>query len=639
MGIWIYTLLFLFFGILLVSAFTQKKKVTEKIWLGIAFGILLEMWIPAIFAYFFDFTMKAHIAALLFMLAVTIPVSIRFKDRILEKDAEMETRKWIAALLVLGIPFLICSIWLQYTHMLMPAEDGSYWCGQSTYGDLCMHLSFMTSIKNASFPPDYNLLYGTKLSYPYLVDSLGATFLLFGSSIQMAVAVPGTLLMELTFVGYMMLCKKVLKEKNRAIVVATLLFFLNGGLGFIYDFDMAFRDQFMKIREIFEGFYKTPANQPDFNLRFSNVIADLMVPQRSLLAGWALVLPVFYLLLDAYEHHSLKETVFLAVWAGALPLVHTHTFLALGIFSGGYIIGRLIVDPENRKDILLRSLIYLLIVLAMAAPQLLGGAIRQTVEGGSLRIQFNWVNNSGGRGFIDEYFWFWIKNAGIAFLLVICGILACRKRGRLDIVLGMMSIYAVAEIILFQPNEYDNNKLFYIWYMFAMIIAADYLEMMLVRLQGLPGRNLLFVIFMAVSVCSGSLSLARECISSYQLFSKSAVEAGNWIEENTEKTDVFMTGQQHINPVCSLAGRQIICGSNLYVFFHGLNYRAQEWDCREFYEDPLNHLDTLQKYNVRYIYLSDYEKAEMEVDEEALSESFDVVFQNRDVKIFEVSAQ
>ena len=238
-----------------------------------------------------------------------------------------------------------------------------------------------------------------------------------------------------------------------------------------------------------------------------------------------------------------------------------------------------------------------------------------------------------------HFFWFWIKNAGIAFLLVICGILACRKRGRLDIVLGMMSIYAVAEIILFQPNEYDNNKLFYIWYMFAMIIAADYLEMMLVRLQGLPGRNLLFVIFMAVSVCSGSLSLARECISSYQLFSKSAVEAGNWIEENTEKTDVFMTGQQHINPVCSLAGRQIICGSNLYVFFHGLNYRAQEWDCREFYEDPLNHLDTLQKYNVRYIYLSDYEKAEMEVDEEALNESFDVVFQNRDVKIFEVSAQ
>ena len=182
------------------------------------------------------------------------------------------------------------------------------------------------------------------------------------------------------------------------------------------------------------------------------------------------------------------QTVLLALWAGALPLVHTHTFLALGLFSGGYILGRLIVQKEGRSGILVRAGIYLGIVLVLALPQVLGNAVRQTLEGGSLRFQFNWVNNSGGRGFKDGYFWFWVKNAGLPFILVVCACLNAGRRGHLDIVLGMTAIYAVAETILFQPNEYDNNKLFYIWFMFAMILAADYGSMIMRRLAGLPGR-------------------------------------------------------------------------------------------------------------------------------------------------------
>ena len=74
-----------------------------------------------------------------------------------------------------------------------------------------------------------------------------------------------------------------------------LLFFFNGGLGFLYDFDLAFTDHFARVKEIFTGYYKTPANQPDFNLRFSNVIADLMIPQRALMGGWAMGIPALYL--------------------------------------------------------------------------------------------------------------------------------------------------------------------------------------------------------------------------------------------------------------------------------------------------------------------------------------------------------
>ena len=612
---------------------SDRRQLAVMAAVGVSLGVLMEMCLPALCANLLDFTFAAHIAA---VAAVLLLAAVCYAAR--EKAplcAMRETdRRQLAVMAAVGLPLTALSAYLQYTHCIMPASDGSFWCGQSTYGDLCMHLSFITSLENMSFPPTYNLLAGTALSYPYLTDALSTTFYMLGMPLNLSLVVPGTLLMALTYAGYMLLAQQLLGGRHKAVAVAALLFFLNGGLGFLYDFDLAFTDNFARIREIFTGYYRTPANQPDLNLRFSNVIADLMIPQRALLGGWAMGIPALYLLISSAREKSYRQTALLALWASALPLVHTHTFLALGLFSGGYLLGNLVEHRQDRRGILIRAGLYLGVVLALALPQLMGNAVKQTLEGGSLRFQFNWVNNSGGYGFKDFYFWFWVKNAGLPFILVVCACLCARRRGYLDIVLGMTAIYVVAETILFQPNEYDNNKLFYIWFMFAMILAADYGSLMQ-RLAGLPGRALLCGLFLWASVFSGALSLGREAVSGYQLFSANAVAAGDWIHENTDRDDVFLTGQQHINPVCSLAGRQIICGSDLYVFFHGLDYAQQSADCRHFYENPRENADVLTKYDVHYIYVSDYERAEFDVDLDALDETYELIYENDDVRIYD----
>ena len=629
-----YTLLFCGLGVLMLRWLMPQKSPLVRAWLGVSLGVLMEMGLPALCANLLDFTIAAHLAA---VAAALLLAALCYATREKAPLAQMREadRRQLAVMAAVGIPLTAFSGYLQYTHCIMPASDGSLWCGQATYGDLCMHLSFITSLENMSFPPSYNLLAGTGLSYPYLTDALSTTFYMLGMPLNLSLVVPGTLLMALTYAGYMLLAQQILGGRHKAVAVAALLFFFNGGLGFLYDFDLAFTDNFARVREIFTGYYKTPANQPDLNLRFSNVIADLMLPQRALLGGWAMGLPALYLLISSVREKSVRQTAMLALWASALPLVHTHTFLALGLFSGGYLLGSLIEQKEERRGILIRAGLYLGVVLALALPQLMGNAVKQTLEGGSLRFQFNWVNNSGGRGFKDGYFWFWVKNAGLPFILVICACLCARKRGYLDIVLGMTAVYVVAETILFQPNEYDNNKLFYIWFMFAMILAADYGSMLMQRLAGLPGRALLCGLFLWASLFSGALSLGREAVSGYQLFSANAVAAGDWIRENTDHDDVFLTGQQHINPVCSLAGRQIICGSDLYVFFHGLDYNQQSADCRRFYEDPRANADVLTTYDVHYIYVSDYERAEFDVDLDALDADYELVYENDDVRIYD----
>ncbi len=631
----LYLALYLMGGVLIVRSLLPKKSPLVRAWLGVSLGFLLLMQLPALAAHALGFTLAAHAAALAALL-LGVGLCWGWRDKSALRPMSPEDRKQLAVMAAFVLPMTLLSAYLQYTHMLMPADDGSLWCGQSTYGDLGMHLAFITSMENMAFPPAYNLLIDTPLAYPYLADSLSTTFYMLGMPLNLSLVVPGTMLMALTYAGYMLLAQRILCSRYKAVLVAALLFFFNGGLGFLYDFDMAGRDNWQKVSEIFYGYYRTPANQPELNLRFSNVIADLLIPQRALMGGWAMVLPALYLLMSSFSARSMKQTVMLALWAGALPLVHTHTFLALGLFSGGYVIGRLIMDKDDRLGVLKRAGVYLGIVLVLAAPQLLGNAIKQTVEGGVMRFQFNWVNNSGGRGMIDGYFWFWIKNVGLPFVLILLACMHARKRGQLDILLGMAAIFVVAETVLFQRNEYDNNKLFYIWYMFGAILAADYGSIVMQRLAGLSGRNVLCALFIFVSVFSGGLSIAREAVSGYQLFGANHVAAGEWIRENTDKDAVFMTGQQHINPVCSLAGRQIICGSDLYVFFHGLNYGAMEADCRSFYENPQENAAVLARYGVDYIFVSDYERADFRVDLETLDETYKLVYENPDVSIYSV---
>ena len=248
----LYLLLFLSCGVLIIRSLFPRRNPLVRLWLGASLGVLLMMVLPALCANLLDFTLRAHAAAGVLLLALTGAAYVK-RDRHLPARMDEEDRRFLCVLLIVVAPLMALSAYLQTTHMLMPASDGSYWCGQSTYGDLCMHLSFITSLENASFPPAYNLLYGTSLSYPYLTDALSTSMLMLGMSIQQALVVPGTLLMMLTYVGYMLLAREILGDRNKAIVVAVLLFFLNGGLGFLYDFDMMGRDGFAKIREIFTG--------------------------------------------------------------------------------------------------------------------------------------------------------------------------------------------------------------------------------------------------------------------------------------------------------------------------------------------------------------------------------------------------
>ena len=628
---------FLICGVFIADFLFAKKSGLVRLWLGLCLGLMLMMWLPAGFAFLLDFTRTAQLLGLACAAAAAASLFWIGRKRLRSPEPFCgDLPCWLPIAVI--VPLALLSAYLQYTHILRNV-NGALHVGQSTYGDLCLHLGIATSLRNASVPPDYSILPGALLGYPFLGDSMVTSMLLFGTDLAFSFVLTGTLMMVLVYLGFLLFAWE-LTHKKSAVVLASALMFVNGGLGFLYTLDGVFRDSSM-LRDVFAGYYKTPTNMPDLNLRWVNVICDMMIPQRTLLTGWMVLLPALYMLTDAAREHSIKRFLLLGVWAGLMPMVHTHSFFALGLLSIGVTLHQLVIAPRDRfRETLLCYLTYGLSALALALPQLLTWAIPQTVGGGSLALRFNWVNNQGDGRLIDGYFWFWIKNVGLVYIFMVPAALSM-KRGSFQrsVALGALVIYAVAELIQFQPNPYDNNKLFYVAYMVMLPVAATYLVNLWAQLKGVRGRLLLACLFVAASTLSGGLSIARETISDYQLFSADEVQAAAFIEAELPADAVILTANQHNNAVAALTGRDIVCGTGSYLFFHGLDYGTQLQDERKMLAEPGNSAELFSKYGVNYAYISNHERNAFSADEDWFLENCALIYSSGDVRIYEINLE
>ena len=662
-----YFLLYIHCGLVIAFSLLPKKTPVVRVWLGVCLGLMLLMWLPALCAFIWDFSYAAHGMALVPLTLLTL-CAFFGRDNSPWKPMGERDFRLLKTLLWVALPLTVIGGYLQWTHTIMPAADGSLHVGQSTYGDLPLHLAIISGLRDASFPPDYNILPGELLAYPFLTDSLSATFFLLGFSLRASVLFPGILMTALVFSGYVILADR-MADSRKGAILAVLFFFLNGGLGFLYLVDMqgealggvqnnelqAVRGLWERIQAVLNGWYQTPANHREFstyNLRWSNVIVDMMVPQRTTLGGWCMVIPCVYLLYDTLRPEipwgmrltdgedgpsavwnrrdaSWRQTMLLGLWAGMLPMVNTHCFLALGLLSAGWMAWDLLRCRHHRSKALLFWALYGGLAVALAAPQLFTWTFNQAVgNSGFLKLHFNWVNHNSYGELRDGYLWFYIKNIGLPFILLLLALLEKNEKRRF-IAAGAFVIFLAAEFIQFQPNEYDNNKLFYIWYMLCAVIAADYGLELLDKLKGGRARPVLAVVCAVACFATGALAIAREWKSDYQMFSKEDVEAAEFVENNTAQHAVFLTGDQHINFVSSLAGRSIVCGPDLWLTFHGYNNSQRHADVRAFYADPAGNLDILEKYHVDYILVTGNERYNMTVNESALDSLFPVIYESR----------
>ena len=593
-----------------------------RLWLGGVCGLFLLLWLPALFSFLFGFTLLAQYCALVVCLGIGFCCFLFWKKRALcsLKGSWAGYRYAFAAL----IPLFLLGCVLFLTHII-PERDGILYAGQSTFGDLPLHLGLVTSLSvQGTFPPDYSIYPGTAVGYPFLCDSVSATFHVLGANLRFCMLLPAIFAYGLVLLGAYCFFQRWLRRSNVS-VLATLLFFLGGGFGFVYFFDrlQAYPGNLLRI---FQAFYQTPTNYTDYGLLWVNPIADMLIPQRATLFGWALLFPALYLLRRAAFEEEYKLFVPLGVLAGGMPLVHTHSFFALGVISFVFLC-RAVIRWDNKK-VLLGWVLYGITALALAAPQLICFTFQQA--GGFLELQFNWANTT------DTFLWFYIKNWGLLFLLL--PIAFYRLSGREKAFYGgALVLWVLVELIQFQPNPYDNNKLLFVCFAFTCGIVANLLCDLYQRLKEWKGRQMLAAMVLITLFLSGTLTLGRELVSEYQLFDQDEIEAAAFIQEHSEPDALFLTANNHNNLVSSLTGRNILCGTSSYLYFHGIGFETREQRVTLAYQQPEMYFSTLQEeYGIDYVLFGDNEFYQYQSGDSYFQTHYPLVFENASIRIYQV---
>ncbi len=599
---------FLFLGFLYSNELFKEKDMYFRIYTGAVFGNVLLMAGIVPFAFILGFSYSAHI---ILMIASVLPyaaLKLKRRERFIEINIGGTETLDLKVLVCLILPVSLVIWTLMTNHILAPYEGGGVASGQCTYGDLQMHLGFVTSIaEQRKFPPEYAFLAGERLNYPFFVDMLSSSLYLFGTPLRWAVLIPSYVISLLLVSGFYMLAYRITSKKSAA-VIAVILFFINGGFGFAYFLDGAKADSAAFTR-IFTDYYHTPTNYNEMNIRWSNTICDMIIPQRTTMAGWCMIIPCIYLMLDAIRDRSKKTFLILGVLAGCMPMIHTHSFLALGMISAVMLVIDL-AAADDKKSCFISWLYYGIPALALALPQLVFWTFSQTSGNDSfLNFHWNWVNRN------DPYLWFYIKNWGVVFLLAVPAFFNADKEKRKLFAAGVF-IFFMAEIIQFQPNEYDNNKLFYITYMITVIIVGGFMCELYEKLKGIKLRAYFAVLAIAAATLSGVLTIGREYVSGgqYQTFTENDIKTAEYIKKNIPADAVVLTGTDHINPVVTLAGRTIYVGSSLYVHFHGFGneYGKRSEEAAAAYSGTADDmLAFCREKGISYVYISDRERRSM----------------------------
>lgn len=155
----LYFLMFQLCGVTLAACFLNKERRYTQMILGSAAGSVLLMWLPSLWAFLFSFSITAHVLALISLLLLTVGAVFLKRPKLLPNDFPGKHKAFCRAERTLLLPL---GLWLLFVFLVLHSfryQNGEIWSSQCTYGDMSMHLGFITSIaEQKTFPPMYSIL-------------------------------------------------------------------------------------------------------------------------------------------------------------------------------------------------------------------------------------------------------------------------------------------------------------------------------------------------------------------------------------------------------------------------------------------------------------------------------------------------
>ncbi len=566
------------------------------------------------------------------------------------------------------IPAILLGL-LIFVHLVLISKtfvvdfEGNIRTAITGYGDIPLHMTQISKFAFTSFNLNEPIFAGTKLSYPFFINLISGIILRISNNFQFSTLTPVFILVILNIILTYEFFKKVLKSELFS-TLATLTAFLGGGLGgFILLFHtLSNKDSvsFMMSQMVSKSMStitKWDAKFPTQNIDFGSPISLVFLHQRPFFLGFFLFMIFMLSLLKIRQERGNKSVVAGGIVLGLMPLSHTHSFVAAIITLFALILTSFFYKEKIFVGKLLRTSIIGAIV---AMPQLFYLLSDKTVLNSSsdfFSIRMGWmvsptigsVSFPVGKApsvFSLSYLNFLIVNFGIVlplfiFLLLVL-VLKIRKNKKdlfFPVFLGLsgLLIFLCGQIIKFQPWDYDNNKIFVYFQIFAVSLIFFFLK----NLKKSVLVKLVFtLLFLFTAIFSGLLDIyPRLAVSSTDLpviFSNSSSKLSEFIKKNISEKDIIVTGTSHLNPVSSLCGRVVLVGYPGWLWTRGIKYNERLKDLSDFYKNPSMNSKIIKEFDPKYVLLDNQVVSDFGADQKIFNKRFIKVFQEGEYSLYAI---
>ncbi|MFH0864263.1 MAG: hypothetical protein V1858_04200 [Candidatus Gottesmanbacteria bacterium] len=511
-------------------------------------------------------------------------------------------------------------------NILSIRPDGWYVGHVNLWGDLPLHLAFINSFLEQGKIFISSPIFSHSLpNYPILPDLL--TAVLVKLNIPLAFAL-GMQFFILTMLLVFIIRKLILNFiKNEKVVFLTLMiFFFASGFGFYYffqDYTNADKPLWLFLNNLPREY----TNIKELGFWWINPIFAYFLPQRTTLFGFVLGLTTLWLWWKGYQTRKTILYIVAGLLTGLLPLVHPQSLIALFLLAV-FFTPMSLVAAKQKKVIFFNWFIFGLITVFLALPLFFLTSSQAESVSKFLRVQVGWTAGQ------ENIIWFWVKNLGLFWLFYILSLfwIFKRKRQQFYLHLPFLCLFIIANIIVFQPWDFDNGKIFLYWFISAAFLVASFLNHFFLN-KGLLLKTILLVIIFLMTF-SSLLDIWRSFtpVSNLQLFDSNDIAMANVLKIATPKSAVFLTYQYHNNPVNSLAGRSIFLGYDGWLWSHGINYWQKKDDLIKMFAGDI---DLLKNYGINYIVIGPHERENLQINYIFLKQ-FSLIYNNQKYQVYQL---
>jgi hypothetical protein len=519
-----------------------------------------------------------------------------------------------------------------WSRMLFERSNGLYAGWRTVWADWVVHFAYANVFAYRRIGEWFStnpIFFGGGFNYPFVADGLSGLLMRAGMDRIGAFLLP-SIIASLILVALLFIFYESLLRSPKIALLACVLFFTNGGVGFL-DFAAEI------AREPSLSTLLTPPREytyfPKQHIWWINIVSSELLPQRALLFGIPLGLAALIVLRryveSGFEGVSRARLVVLGALPAALVITHMHSFLALVVLCGVY----LLYDRRNYPQ-------WLIFAVSAGVPSLTLFALLYAGSGAGGFIEWypGWLTHPGQRRDISLWLFLWL-NWGTFLPLAAVSLVRFRYY-RDPLVIGGVVLFVLCFLFRFQPNVWDNTKLLTWSHLLLCVPVAHYLA----HLWSKPAlvSRLLAVVLLVFTTASGSLELLRmtrtEAVA-HRMWSRDEMALAEAFREISEPTSLVLCSDHHHHWVPGLSGRQVLLGYRGWLASYGLDYGPVERDIRSMLAGGPDAEVLMADYGVDFVVIGNFERRDFGANESYFEQSHELILDQANYKVFSIQRQ